>query len=62
MEICSADHEEIIHDQRNCPICEQIKDLNETVVGLGDELTEARDEVSALQNDLKEAAKDGPGN
>lgn len=29
MEMCSDGHDEIVHDERNCPLCEALEELND---------------------------------
>lgn len=61
MNICSEDHEEIVHEGRNCPLCaavEEIEDLENQVVD-GDKVAdELRATIERLEN---EAASDVAG-
>ena len=47
MNICSNKHEEICHEDRYCPICNEIDDLNEKIEDL-------KKEVESLEEELNE--------
>jgi len=46
MNLCSDNHEEICHENRNCPLCEaydQISKLQKEIENLRDEIKEMND-------------------
>lgn len=52
MNICSEDHEEIVHKGRNCPLCAAVEEINdlENQIADGDK---AADELRATIERLK---------
>ena len=45
MEICSNGHSEIVYDERDCPFCEHIKDL-ELVTKEKEQLQQELDDIN----------------
>ena len=49
MNICSADHEEIVHEGRRCPICELVGDLKNDLNNAQKRIIELEDEIESLK-------------
>jgi len=61
MNICSEDHEEIVHEGRDCPLCSAIEEINSLEEQVGKE-EEANSELRATIEKLEnEAASDIAG-
>lgn len=65
MYLCSKTHEEICHESDECPACEVIRDLEDTLTELGKELetaeadsTRLEDEVASLEERLDKVPGD----
>ena len=56
MNLCSHSHDEIYHDQRMCPICQQIADLNQDIERLQDELADTQLELDEAVKELLQMA------
>ena len=54
--ICSSGHAEIVHDERECPLCTAIDERD----SLDDKLGEARKEIESLTREV-EKLEEGPG-
>ena len=57
MEICYHGHDEIVHNERKCPICELIETKNEEIASLRDEiadLTNQYEEMKIAYNKIKD--------
>lgn len=52
MNICSDDHEEIVHEGRNCPMCGVIKEINDLEEQIAKEET-TNDELRATIKELE---------
>jgi hypothetical protein len=51
MEICSGSHEEIVHNERNCPLCvanEKIPELEQELTQVRADLLSAEIEITSL--------------
>lgn len=54
MNICSENHEEIVHDSRNCPLCiatEEINDLESQIIECDKAADELRATIERLENE-----------
>lgn len=54
MEICYQIHEEIVHNSKNCPLCEaldRISNLEDQIQDLKNERTDLKYEISTMQNE-----------
>ena len=68
MEVCNDGHDEIVHTDMNCPLCEALLELDDTQCELAtasDEATEFENEVeklesyvAALESDLEDLNKE----
>ena len=64
MNMCSRNHDEIVHDERHCPLCEaldNIKTMEDDIGKLEEELAESqkeRDEYQDKYNDLLDMVKE----
>lgn len=61
MELCNDGHDEIVHESRQCPVCEahmKIDSLNDRIDNLKDQIAELDSEVVNLQSDLEDALKE----
>ena len=54
MEICDAGHEQIVHEERACPLCVEIQ----RVLSLQGELEEVRDERDSMHDELQQAEEE----
>lgn len=54
MYICDDGHDEVVHEGRNCPVCEKIKEISDLEDKIFD-LTEERDDLKNQIIELKEA-------
>lgn len=52
MNICSDDHEEIVHEGRNCPMCGAIEEINDLEEQIAKEET-TNDELRATIKELE---------
>lgn len=52
MNICSDDHEEIVHEGRNCPMCGVIEEINDLEEQIAKEET-TNDELRATIKELE---------
>ena len=57
MNLCSDGHEEIVHSDRRCPLCDTISEYNEEqdeVLKLKEMFSDLKSEYEELQSDHKE--------
>lgn len=53
--MCSDGHDEIVHDEYNCPLCAKIKEceeIEEEIDGKNNEIDELNDVVKQLENEI----------
>lgn len=50
MNICDRNHDEIVFEGKHCPLCETLEELENLENQLGD----ARETISGLENELKD--------
>ena len=54
MKICSAWHDEVCYDGRNCPVCDAINIRDERIYELNQEVESLTTDLEAARNDLYE--------
>lgn len=61
MEICSSGHEEIVHDERLCPLCTALADIKQEERDHAGELRDLKEQINDLENEAQEAAERNNG-
>lgn len=57
MEICGANHEEIVFEGKECPLCSLIADHKGEIEALEAQLEQLETEVAGLEDELEESIK-----
>lgn len=53
MYMCSSGHDEVVHENMTCPVCEAIEDKNIAIEASSREIEDKDEKIGALEDEIR---------